>query len=497
MSSSESFDVVVVGGGPAGAVMAWSLAGRGVRVAVVERATFPREKVCGDFVEPGGLRILEAMDCLSALEASDRLPITQIRAFFQSRVAYRGAIPYYEARQGLPPHGYIIPRSELDTHLLDRARQSSATVLEGCSVTGIAREGRGLRLAVKSGRRRFALRAPLVVGADGTESVVARSFGQARSDRRHTTISVRGYVEGVSVPRGEATIWFDEDLYPGYGWMFPMSGGRANVGAGVLAEACHRHDLSVPKLFDGFLEKLRLHHPGCARLRLSARPVGGVVKMYGGIARNHFDGGLLVGDAGSFVDPMTGEGITPGMESALVAVPTLLEALERGRFDAGFLSRFERDFRGYFDPSMRFLDFCATLLRNRHFSEFWLRAVELGSRELEDDPAFGRIAGCSFGGLEVRPLASVAQVWGKVFSYIFEGSAQMGLDLLAGRRQPAGWLLDLGAWRRGLWSSLRNDPRAHAAWTAELMEKWARLQPTLWQAGNPRVRGLLAGELAR
>ncbi len=496
MPHPNAYDVVVVGGGPAGAVLSWSLARRGVRVAVVERAVFPREKVCGDFVEPGGLRILEALGCLRAIEEKGPLPITHIRAFLRSRLAYRGEIPYYEARHRLPPHGYIVPRHELDALLLDCARQASARVLEGCAVDDVRGEGGALRVAVKQGQQRFELRAPLVVGADGTESVVARCAGLSRRDRRHITISQRGYVEGVSVPLGEATIWFDEDLYPGYAWMFPMADGRANVGAGVLAEACHRYGLSVPRLFASFLDKLRARHPGCARMRLSGRPLGGVVKMYGGIDRNHFDGGLLVGDAGSFVDPMTGEGITPGMESGLIAASTLLEALERGRFDASFLSRFERDFRAYFDPSMRYLDLCATILRNRHFGEFWLRAVSRGCEELGRDPSLGRIAGSSFGGLGVRPLPSLAQLWGKVAAYIVEGNVRMGLDLLAGRRRPPEWLSDFDAWQRGLRSSLREDPLGHAAWTAEVIRKSARLQPTLFSPSNPRVRGLVAAELA-
>src|SRR5258707_12279211 len=133
MSARDAYDVVVVGGGPAGSVMAWSLARRGVRVAVVERATFPREKVCGDFVEPGGLRILEAMQCRPALDGLSRLPITSTRVFIGSQVAYRGDIPYYQQKHGLPPYGYIVPRHELDTHLLDHAQAASATVYQGCA----------------------------------------------------------------------------------------------------------------------------------------------------------------------------------------------------------------------------------------------------------------------------------------------------------------------------------------------------------------------------
>jgi menaquinone-9 beta-reductase len=490
MPTNDVRDVIVVGGGPAGSVMAWSLARRGVRVAIIERASFPRDKVCGDFVEPGGLRILEAMQCGRSLDDPSRSPITCTRVFVGSRVVYCGEIPYYEEKHGLRPYGYIVPRYELDADLLDRAREASASVYEGCTATEISRESGFVRVGVRSGDRQFTLGSRLVVGADGAASTVARSFGLSRTDRRYIAISQRAYVEGVTVEKGEATIWFDEDLFPGYGWMFPLSGGRANVGVGILSEACHRYGLSVPKLFAAFIEKLRLRHPGCAQIRVVGKTLGGVVKTYGGIGRNHFDGGVLIGDAGSFVDPVTGEGITPGMESALIASSTVAESLERGRFDAGFLSRFEGDFRRYFDPAMRYLDFCASLLRNWHFREFWLRAGTRGFVEASTDPVFARIAGSTFGGLELRPMLILGQLWFRIFGYVNEGSAQVFMDFLSGRFDRRGGLIgDIGAWQRGWWRSLIDDPLWHASWCAEVAQKSACVQPTLLASGNPRIQG--------
>jgi geranylgeranyl reductase family protein len=465
--------------------MAWSLARRGVKVAVIERETFPREKVCGDFVEPGGLRILEAMDCLSALETP--LPITSTRVYFGPRLVFKGDIPYYEEAHGAPAHGYIVPRYELDTRLLERAAAASARVFQGCAAGDIGREGGLVRIGVKRGQDEFTLSARLVIGADGAESTVARRFGQRRTDRRYIGVSQRAYVEGVEVEGGEATVWFDEDLYPGYGWMFPMPGGRANVGVGILSETCHRRGLSVPKAFAACIEKLRLRHPGCAKVRLASRPLGGVVKTYGGIGANHFDGGLLIGDAGSFVDPMTGEGITQGMESAVIASATVLAALERGRFDAAFLSRFERDFRAYFDPALLYLDLVAAIMRNWHFREFWLRATQRGFAEAAADPDFARTAGSMFGGLNVRPLAIVEQIWSRVFAYL--GPGALG-GLLSGNA-PAGLIGDLAALERGWRHSLAADPAWHMSWMGDLARKSARLQPTLWAGRNPRLHGPL------
>ncbi|HEY1447693.1 MAG TPA: NAD(P)/FAD-dependent oxidoreductase [Caulobacteraceae bacterium] len=487
MPTAEVFDVIVVGGGPAGSVMAWSLARRGVRVAVLERAVFPREKVCGDFVEPAGLRILQAMGGLEAIDAP--VPITTTRVFVGPRQVYQGAIPFYENSQGLPTHGHIVPRHVLDTHLLERAAAAGARVFEGCEASDVAQVDGRMRVAAVSGAKAFELTAPLVVGADGAESIVARRFGQRRADRRYIALSQRAYVEGVEGAGGEATIWFDDDIFPGYGWMFPMAGGRANVGVGMLSETCHRHGLSVPKAFAACVQKLRIRHPACAGIRVASRPLGGVVKTYGGAGSNHFDGGLLVGDAGSFADPLTGEGITQGMESALIAAPTLLAALESGRFDAAFLASYERDFRTHFDPAMRFLDLWAAVTRNWRLREFWLRATARGFDEAARDPDFGRVTGAAFGGLDLRPLAVVEQVWSRVLAHVGQDGMAGLADLLAGR-PPTALAGDFRAWREGWSRSVAEDPGWHFAWMGDVALKWARVQPSLWATRqSPRMAG--------
>nr|WP_310522256.1 NAD(P)/FAD-dependent oxidoreductase [Polymorphobacter sp.] len=496
MGTSDHFDVIVVGGGPSGSAMAWSLARRGVRIAVVERATFPREKVCGDFVEPAGLRILEAMGCTAALGLESRLPITRNRVYCGPRLVYADEIPYYEGEHGMPPHGYIVPRDQLDTVLLDRAEAVSATIFRGTTVKDVARENGIVSVTVKDSKRSFTLTSRLIIGADGVQSVVARGAGLKRTDRRHIAVSQRAYVEGIEIDGGEAAVWFDEDQYPGYGWMFPMSGGRANVGVGLVSETCERFDLSPQQAFRDSIARLRIRHPGCANARVVSKVLGGAVHMYGGIDRNHFDGGLLVGDAGSFVDPMTGEGITQGMESSLIASRTIMEALDLGRFEAMDLARYDHDFRAYFDPAMLYLCFCSTLLRNRHFAEYAMRAATRGFEKAQEDSDFGRVSGTGFGGLNVRPQAIAKQIWTSVLAHLVEGGTKMLAELVTGRGfRQSGLAGDFAAWQRGWSASMKDDPSWHFSWLADVAKATARLAPTLTTAENPRLRGPLAAEL--
>lgn len=481
--------MVVVGGGPAGAVSGWALASRGVRVLVLDRARFPREKVCGDFVEPRGLRLFARMGCLRTLEARAPLAITHVNMFIDGNSAYRGPIPFYASQTKLPTHGYIIPREELDHRLLAAARKAGAEVHEGCHVMGVEQNGGAMAVRVRDRGSDKTLQTRIVIGADGTNSIVARCAGLLADDPRYMAVSQRAYVEGVDVGRGEAAFLFDRDLFPGYGWMFPMAHGHANVGVGILAETRDRYQINVPSLLDAFLRKLRRIHAGCASVRLASKPIGGVVKTYGGRGRNYFDGGILVGDAGSFVDPMTGEGITPAAESALLGAEVVADALERGRTDAATLSAYERAFSAYFDPAMCYVDFCACLMRNRYLREFWLSVVARGCALAMRDRGFARIGGAPFGGMSVQPLDVIFRTWAKNVGQFAAHGGHVMTELLRGRSDAFGATLgEVTRWHTGWWSSVVNDPVWHARWMGDLTTKFLRLYRTT-TLRDPRVRG--------
>jgi menaquinone-9 beta-reductase len=230
------------------------------------------------------------------------------------------------------------------------------------------------------------------------------------------------------------------------------------------------------------IERLRIRHSGCAKARIASRPLGGVVKTYPGIDHNHFDGGVLIGDAGSFVDPITGEGITQGMESAVLATPTLMEALDRGRFSADDLSGYERDFRRYFDPSMSFLGLSAALLGNVRLSDFWLRVGSHGHEEAARDPQFARLSGAIFGGPALQPLTVSAQMWTRILQRYAEAASGSPLS--------ARFAADFAAFAQGWTRSRHEDAAWHADWLKDVTARFVEVLKTIWTQPNPRPEGV-------
>jgi menaquinone-9 beta-reductase len=316
-------DVLIAGAGPAGAALALRMARAGFRVTAVDRARFPREKICSEYMSPEGVRHLAMLGVLEDVERAAGQPIrgTMVRAPRGSRLT--GLF----ARAGTAPFratGLSVPRRVLDHALVSAARRAGATILEGTAVQSVIQENgsvSGLLVREEGGLVRE-LRARLTVGADGLHSQVAHALGVRRFGRLRRFAFV-AHVADVPGLADTAEMHVSADGYVGIN---PIGGGLANV-ALVVPKALAQQARGRPQAF--FLEQLERFPEVCGRVTGAA--IGREVMVTGPFAawssRVATDGALLTGDAADFFDPFTGEGICAALRGAELVEATAREAL--------------------------------------------------------------------------------------------------------------------------------------------------------------------------
>ena len=318
--SAPRFDAVVVGAGPAGSIAALVLARGGARVALADKAVFPRDKACGDLIGPRGVQVLADL----GLTVPDVGHGSDLLAVGPS--GRRSRLPAFPGR-GYPGHGIVVPRVSFD-HALREAALAAGAVGVRARITAVDQDPDGTVRAVLAGGQRLA--GDVIIGADGALSPVARLAGMLDPGAALWGFAVRAYVPGeVPLPLLvllESAPW---RIYPGYGWLFPGADGQANVGIGIGMGGT-RHAAPLRGDLDRFITLLRSR--GDLRPNADIGPVvGGWLRMGGTGTPPAAGNVLLVGDAAGLINPLQGEGIAPAMISARLAA----EAVLAGPCEAG------------------------------------------------------------------------------------------------------------------------------------------------------------------
>ena len=336
------FDVIIVGAGPAGCACAHQLAGKGLKVAVLDKAVFPRDKICGDALSRDVVNQLHWLDPAMGeqfLEHPQKFTINGVRF-------YGSDYQSLDLRKEQGDHhisvGYVIKRMEFDAFLIDQIRGlPDIQLIEDCRVKAITTTDEEVRVTTNG----KTFRAQMIVGADGANSVVNRQLSANKPDKAHLFGSVRQYFEGITMePPGDLfEFHFYQEIQPGYFWIFPLPNNQFNVGLGMLSNAISKKKVNLKEMLTSIIQE----HPQLKDRFKEATPLDDI-RGFGipvgsrkvACSGNRF---LLLGDAASLVDPFTGEGIANAIRSGRVAAQHIERMFKAQRFDARFNAQYDQE----------------------------------------------------------------------------------------------------------------------------------------------------------
>ncbi len=342
-SVTATADVIVVGAGPGGSATAAYLAMAGLDVLLLEKTTFPREKVCGDGLTPRAVRELITLG----------IPHPEDDGWVRNkglRIIGGGltlALDWPETSE-FPPYGLVRTRMDFDDILARHAVKHGARLLESTNVTGPVLDASGRIVGVQArnvdekGRSAgpvLTYRAPLVVAADGNSSRLSLSMGRQKRDDRPMGVAVRTY---YTSPRTNddyleswLELWVDDPknpgqrvLLPGYGWVFGVGDGTSNLGLGILNTSKAFGNVDYKDVMRRWVATMP--EEWTYNDETMVGPIRGAALPMGFNRQPHYaDGLLLVGDAGGMVNPFNGEGIAYAMESGRLAAEVVAQAFAR------------------------------------------------------------------------------------------------------------------------------------------------------------------------
>ena len=339
-------DVIVVGAGPAGCAAATWLAQQGISVILVDKAKFPRDKVCGGVVSPLAERCLEKLGLGEWVSDGCFPRPNALELFFPAGRSVR-----IERGRELPDIGTVIPRFDLDYALVRRAISAGAKVLEETRAVTVSVGSSGVCVDCSRRGDSLAVQAKLILAADGSAASLSRAIIPAR--KRPNGIGLRAVVRSETLGDEDYRIFFMRRFLPGYCWIIPMGDSLFNLGIGLLLSDSGGVRANLLGGFRTFLADPRTQSL-LGQFELVEKPRGHPARVLNPLAAELVaERTLLLGDAASLIHPLSGEGIGPALHSGILAAAQARRALEAGRFSKGALEPYAVDIRRSFGRDYR------------------------------------------------------------------------------------------------------------------------------------------------
>lgn len=372
------WDVIVVGAGPGGSTAASRLAIAGCDVLLVDKERFPREKPCSDIYGPYGAKTYKELGVYDDLKEHGYI--------FPELIL---SSPDYTAISGENTVGLTCPRRVGDNLLKENAKRLGAKVLEEFWVNDLV-VNRGRVEGVKGKFRGKYVEYPsrIVIGADGSHSWVAKRLGLFEDEYDEVFIAGRAYYSDCNPPLRALEVHYDPYFYPGFVCLSPHPDYNdvVNMGMGYQMSKYVESKLDAEELTQKFVDTSPYGEKMRGAKRVSSW-MGWRVPSAGQISKTYSAGAMLVGDAGSFVEPFILEGVASGVRSANYAAQTAIEALEKGDFSEDAMSKYEERWRAKIWPQLKALQGIAVMARDAD-------TLNNTFQSLKDNPeAVGKIFG--------------------------------------------------------------------------------------------------------
>ena len=342
-------DVLIAGAGPAGATASIFLAKEKINHIIIDKASFPRDKVCGDALSGKTVGMLNRITPLwqkhFLTDASKAIVSSGIQFIAPDTTCLD--IPFQvkdDTQKG--PTGFVSKRMDFDNSLFNLIDSSFANIITNTSLESIEYVPDGLVVTVKQGTAAKTIFTKMIVGAEGRGSIVAKKLAMHKVEPHHYSAGIRAYYTNVgNMHSGNfIELHFLKEMQPGYFWIFPLPNGTANVGMGMLSSAVAEKKINLKQLMLDTIEK----HPALKE-RFAHASLQGKIEGWGlplGSKRRNLSGNrfILAGDAASMIDPFTGEGIGNAMVAGLLVSRQIKKALDANDFSAGFLKDYDKEF---------------------------------------------------------------------------------------------------------------------------------------------------------
>lgn len=332
-ANTAIYDVVIAGAGPAGCAAALALKDAGLKVALLNKETFPRDKVCGDAIPGRAAKTLKSIDPKLGAEF-ERFPKKYHTT--KTLLAYKNQSLTFNWVGA----AYTCARMDFDNFLFSLVKENTDTAIHtGIKVNTVSASKDSITVSTKDG---ISFTAKMLIGADGAQSVVAKQLTDKIIDRDHHVGSVRAYYKNVASTEDNTTeIYFDKKFLPSYLWIFPLPGNMANVGFGMLSSEIAKRKINIKNTFYEFIDQ----NPTLAARFKDAELIGELegFSLPLGSKRITISGDrfMLAGDAASLIDPISGDGIGNAMLSGKLAAGQVIKSFKQGRFDSAFLKEYD------------------------------------------------------------------------------------------------------------------------------------------------------------